>query len=87
MPRSTLTPKQEAFVCAYLANGRNAAAAYRECYATTATPRRAGVAGAKLLKNPRAAVADPAAADRLLMMLAEAMRGERRVSGVDRDVP
>jgi hypothetical protein len=50
--RETLTPKQAAFVEAYLTNGRNAAAAYRAAYSTSASPKHAGNEGLKLLRHP-----------------------------------
>jgi len=52
MPRRTLTAKQEAFARTYLANGRNAAAAYRTAHNTCSSPKVASAEGARLLKHP-----------------------------------
>jgi phage terminase small subunit len=47
-----LTAKQRAFVEAYLTNGRNAAAAYRSAYDTSASPARVAEDAQDLLKHP-----------------------------------
>ena len=52
-----LTAKQEAFVLAYLSNGRNASAAYREAYNAKGMSEAAiGVEACKLLKHPSVAL-------------------------------
>lgn len=50
--RGTLTPKQQQFVDAYLRNGRNATAAYRAAYSTSALDKTVGLEACKLLKHP-----------------------------------
>jgi phage terminase small subunit len=53
--RSSLTEKQRAFFAAWLANGRNGAAAYRTAYNTTASPQRCHEMASDLLKHPKIA--------------------------------
>lgn len=53
MTKKGLTPKQEAFVLAYLSNGRNACAAYRAAYTATRMSDKAVNKEAQLLlKHP-----------------------------------
>jgi phage terminase small subunit len=55
MPRrNELTPKQRAFITAYLTNGRNAKAAYEAVYATKGG-NAAAVEAVKLVQHPRVA--------------------------------
>lgn len=54
IPRDrALSTKQRAFAEAYLKNGRNGAAAYREIYKATVTPQRATEAACEMLKHPK----------------------------------
>ena len=53
--QAKLTDKQRAFVEAYLANGRNGAAAYRAAYDPKAAPTRAAEQASILLRNPKIA--------------------------------
>lgn len=54
MAEKPLTAKQEAFVKAYLSNGRNASAAYREAYKTDGMLESSiNVEACKLLQNPK----------------------------------
>lgn len=68
-----LTPKQRAFVEAYLSNGRNGAAAYRAVYKATVNPKRATEAASAMLKHPvigpmvKAALAQAAEATTLVV--------------------
>jgi phage terminase small subunit len=52
MAERKLTAKQEAFVAAYLSNGRNGAAAYRAAYNSKASAARVAEEAKKLLKHP-----------------------------------
>lgn len=52
MAEHTLTPKQQRFVEEYLANGRNAAAAYRTAYASKGSAQRIADEAWKLLQHP-----------------------------------
>ena len=52
-PYTGLTDKQAAFVTEYLANGRNAAAAYRTAYETKASNQRAAEEAHALLNHPK----------------------------------
>lgn len=53
--RRSLTPKQRAFVEAYLKNGQNAAAAYRTAYASKASAKDVATEASRLLNNPKIA--------------------------------
>jgi hypothetical protein len=50
-----LTGKQQKFLEAYLANGRNGAAAYRAAYQTNASNQRAAEEASRLLRHPKIA--------------------------------
>jgi phage terminase small subunit len=50
-----LTGKQQKFLDAYLANGRNGAAAYRAAYQTNASNQRAVEEASRLLHHPKIA--------------------------------
>lgn len=50
--REPLTPKQAAFVEAYLTNGRNGAAANRAAYSTNTWPEHAGNEALQFLRHP-----------------------------------
>jgi phage terminase small subunit len=49
--RRKLTPKQQAFITAYLSNGRNGAEAYRTAYQTNGSPKACAEAASRLLRN------------------------------------
>lgn len=53
--RNNMTPKQAAFVKAYLSNGHNGNAAYRAAYNSKASPKNITVEVQRLLRNPRIA--------------------------------
>lgn len=55
MTERKLTAKQEAFVAAYLTNGRKAAEAYRTAYDSNASPQRCAEDACRLLKHPKIA--------------------------------
>jgi phage terminase small subunit len=65
--RMPITPKQRAFVNAYIANGRNGAAAYRTAYNSRADVKGCSREAAELLDNPRVA-AIIASHDRMLAL-------------------
>lgn len=50
--RGTLTPKQRAFIDAYLANGRNGVAAYRSTYGTKGAVATVQAEAKRLLSHP-----------------------------------
>jgi terminase small subunit-like protein len=50
--RTTLTDRQQAFVAAYLANGRNGRAAYRAAFGTKGAATTVAKEAAKLLAHP-----------------------------------
>lgn len=87
--RSELTPKQHAFVAAYLANGLNGADAYRQAYNPQATPTTAGVEANRLLRHPKIApkiAAAQAKADAAMQAAADryAVSRERNVAELAR---
>lgn len=62
--RRSLTAKQRRFVETYLRNGRNAAAAYREVYASKASPKEVATEASRLLNHPGIAPVIEAAEER-----------------------
>jgi len=52
MPRQ-LTPRSQAFIAAYLANGRNGAAAHRTAYPRATSAKVNACAASRLLQDPR----------------------------------
>ncbi len=79
-----LTRKQRIFAETYIANGRNAAAAYREAYDTKGSPQRVAEDAHALVRHPKiapiVAVADAQAAARLSAAAARNAVTKERIS-------